>query len=140
MYYFKMPKLPFLSLAIVGWLFFIFLGMHVLWDYDYTAGNTATALAELPAINGIRGNTGRAILLMFVHPHCPCSRASVAELAVIMARSQHRVNGYVVFLQPAHYSHEWVQTALWDSAAAIPDVTPIIDNEGRYARQFGAET
>ena len=135
-----MPKMSLLCLAIVAWLLFIFLGMRVLWDYDYSAGNTATAPSELPPIHGISGNTGRATLLMFVHPHCPCSRASVVELAVIMTRSQHRVNGYVMFLQPAHYSHEWVQTELWDSSAVIPEVKPLVDNEGRYAKMFGAKT
>ena len=122
------------------WLFCICLGIGTLWAYAFSAGNGAIAQLQLPEIEGVTRQPGRATLILFVHPHCPCSRASLSELSVIMAQSQNRVNAYVLFLQPAGYMQEWVQTELWRSAVAIPGVTPLADKDTYYARLFHAAT
>jgi hypothetical protein len=75
-----------------------------------------------------------------MHPHCPCSRASIGELALLMAHCQGRVDAQVLFLQPAEMSSDWVLTDLWREAARIPGVTVSRDEAGREARLFGAET
>jgi hypothetical protein len=79
-------------------------------------------------------------LVMFMHPHCPCSRASVGELAEVMAHCQGRVNAHVLFLQPTEMKADWVETDMWREAAKIPGVTVSRDEAGREARLFGAET
>ena len=57
-----------------------------------------------------------------------------------MAHVQGRLEAYVLFLKPEGLPGDWAWTDLWRSAAAIPGVTPIIDN-GRYeARLFQATT
>jgi hypothetical protein len=75
-----------------------------------------------------------------VHPHCPCSRATIGELAELMTHCQGRLGTTVLVLQPAGMSDAWVHTDLWSSAAAIPGVTVLADGEGREARRFGAAT
>jgi hypothetical protein len=77
---------------------------------------------------------------MIVHPHCPCSRASVGELARIMAVCQGWAAARVLFVKPAGFEPDWVRTDLWDSAAAIPGVEVVRDDDGRMARGFGAKT
>jgi hypothetical protein len=79
-------------------------------------------------------------LVMFLHPHCPCSRASIGELAVLMAHCQGRVVVHLLFLQPAEIDSNWVLTDTWKSAGQIPGVTVHRDDAGREARLFGAET
>jgi hypothetical protein len=77
---------------------------------------------------------------MLAHPHCPCTRASIGELALLMAHSQGRVTAYVLFLKPAGFSDDWEKTDLWHSAASIPGVKVMIDDGGAEARRFHAAT
>jgi hypothetical protein len=81
----------------------------------------------------------RPRLIMFVHPRCPCSKASVGELAEILARRSGQVDAAVVFVKPAGAGPDWNQTSLRSQAAAIPHVR-LIDDDGTLARRFGAET
>jgi hypothetical protein len=50
------------------------------------------------------------------------------------------VTAYVLFVKPQGFSDEWVQSDLWASAAAIPGVTPVMDDGGAEAGLFHAET
>ena len=77
---------------------------------------------------------------MAVHPQCPCSRASLAELAQLMARSQGRIHATVVFVQYPGVSAQWMQTGTWRQAQAIPGVQVVSDKNGALCRKFGAFT
>lgn len=77
---------------------------------------------------------------MLAHPHCPCTQASVGELAQIMARLQGKVAAYVLFVKPKEAGRDWEDTDLRRSAEAIPGVKVVFDPDGVEARRFGAET
>jgi hypothetical protein len=79
-------------------------------------------------------------LVMFVHPQCPCTSASIEELNRILARWRNSVSAQVWFFKPAGFPSEWTQSSLWRSATAIPGVTAHEDADGAQARLFGAET
>jgi len=80
-------------------------------------------------------------LVMFVHPQCPCSRASLEELNVIMTSQRAAdATAYVAFIKPAGTNARWIHTYSWDRAGEIPNVTRYVDNDGKEARRFGAET
>jgi hypothetical protein len=76
---------------------------------------------------------------MLVHPQCPCSRASIGELADLMAKSEGRISACVLFVRPPGFAEGWVHTNLWEIARQIPGVTVISDN-GREAHLFGGVT
>jgi hypothetical protein len=78
------------------------------------------------------------MLVMAVHPQCPCSRASIRELEVLMARSGGGLTARVLFIRPRGTTDEWVHSDTWRAAQEIPGVSVIIDEEGREARAFGA--
>jgi hypothetical protein len=77
---------------------------------------------------------------MFIHPQCPCSRASLGELANLMAHSPNRPNAYVAFVAPKGYPTSWVKSELWRTAAAIPGVHTVIDPDGLETRRFHSTT
>jgi hypothetical protein len=79
-------------------------------------------------------------LLVFIHPQCPCSRASLGELARIIAAARDRVQTTVFFYVPPDSKEDWAHTDLWTSAASIPDVRVTADPDANIARQFGART
>ena len=77
---------------------------------------------------------------MIAHPECPCTRASVAELAEVIARAHGKILAYVLFYLPSKGDSAWANTELRRSAAQIPGVTVLSDLDGVEASRFGAET
>jgi hypothetical protein len=77
---------------------------------------------------------------MLAHPRCPCTQASLGELAKIMAHLQGRVSAYVLFLTPHAAKSDWENAELRRTASKIPGVTVVSDVDGIEARKFGAET
>lgn len=126
--------------SVTLWLLVVGGGLSVLWGYENTPGVSAAPPRQWPADSQIRLAPGRATLVMLAHPHCPCTRASIGELASLMAHGQGRLTAYVLFLKPAGFSEDWEKTDLWRSAAGIPGVTPVVDAEGAEARRFHAIT
>jgi len=131
------------ALILAGglWLAAACAGMWWLDRYASTPGVAATAPDRWPAASTLERAAGRATLVVFAHPHCPCSRASVEELARLMAQVPGAaVDTYVLFLLPDGQSDGWERTDLWQNAAAIPGVHVLADHGGRQSAPFGAAT
>jgi len=128
--------------ASVGllWLGGVLAGTFVMGRYANSPGQPAAPPLSWPGASRVSRVQDRQTLVMFVHPHCPCSRASVGELALLMAHAQGRVDAHVLFLQPAQMESSWVQSDTWREAERIPGVTVHGDLNGREARLFRAET
>lgn len=135
------PRLAWRLGALIGlWLGAVGAGTAVLMNHQNTPGRAAAAGAQWPTGSGLQPAPGRATLIMMGHPQCPCTRASIGELALLMARCQGRVTAYVVFLKPPGVAPGWEQTDLWRSAAAIPGVQVLRDDVGQEARRFHVTT
>ena len=124
----------------ISWLLAICFGLWILWGYENTPGKAAEPPKQWPADSKIQPARDHATLVVLAHPHCPCTRATIGELASIMAHTQGRLTAYVLFLKPAGFSEEWEKSDLWRSAASIPGVTTVIDDEGAEADRFHAAT
>ena len=124
----------------ISWLLAICFGLWILWGYENTPGKAAEPPKQWPADSKIQPARDHATLVVLAHPHCPCTRATIGELASIMAHAQGRLTAYVLFLKPAGFSEEWEKSDLWRSAASIPGVTTVIDDEGAEADRFHAAT
>ena len=122
------------------WLAAIGVGFGMLWKYQNSPGAAGVPPSQWPAVSRVEMGAGRATLVMAAHPHCPCTRASIGELALLMARCQGRVSAYVLFLKPRGFAEGWEKTDLWESAARIPGVTPVSDEDGIEAGRFNATT
>jgi hypothetical protein len=127
------------SVVGIGWLATVAYGLSVFLNYDNKPGNVGTTPQSWPGANFERA-TDRPTLVMVAHPRCPCTRASVGELAQIMARVQGKVVAYVLFVQPSNSGADWEETDLRRSAEKIPSVTVLSDIDGVEASRFGAET
>lgn len=124
-----------------AWLAAVAAGFAILWKYKTTpAERIDAAPAQWPAGTALARSTERATLLLFAHPRCACTRASIAELARIMARFHDRVEARVSFWMPRDAPADWATGDLWSSAARIPGVAVVRDDEGREASRFAAGT
>src|SRR5262245_28219689 len=114
----------------VLWLAALGVGARVLWTYQSTPGAAAVGRARWPAASRLPRDPARPTLVLVAHPHCVCTRASLAELAVLMRRLPGRVAGRVVFVRPGGMPAGWEKTDTWRSAQGIPGVTVWVDPGG----------
>ncbi|MDQ8194581.1 hypothetical protein QEH59_09100 [Coraliomargarita sp. SDUM461004] len=131
------------NVAGVIWLICVMLGIAVLWRYSQKAGGfgeVAPLWPEQSSLAFVDGVDGGLQLIMFVHPHCPCSRASLGELAVLIRNSRQALSARVLFVSPSQQSQSWVRSGLWQQAELIPNVQLEVDRDGVEAARFGAET
>jgi hypothetical protein len=128
-------------LMIGVWIVALAAGFTALWKYKTTAGPADGAPPEQwPDDSRIGRDLSRATIVMFAHPRCVCTRASLAELSHLMARVQDRAAAAVVFLRPRDTDDEWGRTDLWERASSIPGVAVLSDEDGLEARRFRAVT
>jgi hypothetical protein len=121
-----------LTIAIVA-------GMGMLWRYSLTPGVAGAPPAVWPTQSRLARRAGALTLVMLIHPHCSCSRASLEELATLMAQADGQLDANVIFLDPPGFDGSWTKTDLWQSAMAIRRVSATVDH-GREARLFRAAT
>jgi hypothetical protein len=129
-----------LLLACVTWLGLVGVGLRFAWGYENSPGRIGTPPTKWPTESAIKRRPGMPTLVLFIHPHCPCSRATIGELAILMAHSQGLVNANAIFVKPAGFGEAWGKTDLWNSVTDIPRVSVTTDDNGIEARRFGSET
>jgi hypothetical protein len=134
-------KQKILVAAGVVWIAALGAGLFTIWRYENAPGvDPMTAPAVWPGESSLPRVPGRASLVMIVHPKCPCSRATIGELARVMTHVQGLAQVHVIFYRPAEVSADWSKTDLWTAAAQIPGVNVLIDEGGVEQRRFGLVT
>jgi hypothetical protein len=128
------------SAAFAVWLCGASVGAVLMAKFSRIPGPAANAPAHWPAQSAIVLSRTNSTLVMFAHPHCTCTEASVGELERLMERTQGRISAHVLFLKPAELSANWTDTALWRRASGIPGVTVQMDTDGAEAQRFGSTT
>ena len=131
---------PGLSFLAATWFVLITTSLALLWRYESTPGREPGPPASWPGDTRLVGRVDRPQLLVFAHPKCPCTRATLAELARIQARCADRVDIRIVFVRPPGVPARWEQTDLWRDAEAIPGSIVEIDEGGVEAQRFGVAT
>jgi hypothetical protein len=123
----------------IAWLAVVALGQRAMLNYDFVAAQPATPPATWPANSRVPRIAGLPTIVLTAHPHCPCTRATIEELALLMTRLHGQASAAVVFVRPPGVSEDWEKTDLWRSAARIPGVNVISDVDGLEAARFGAQ-
>ena len=140
MYFTKLQKRAFIGAVVLLWIPAVGFGISTLWKYSFAAGHPAEPPLDWPRTAPIERASGRATLVMFAHPQCGCSRASLGELAIIMAHEQEHVSTSVLFYRPSTEPPEWAKSDLLETARSIPGVKVLEDPDGSVARNFGVFT
>ncbi len=135
-----LKKYAVVAAFVAVWLPAMAFGFRVLWKYSTTPGHAGTPPMDWPATAPVERGKRRATLVMFAHPQCDCSRATIGELAIIMAHAGGQLDADVFFYLPAREAGSWTKTDLWRSASAIPGVRVFEDRDAAVAQTFGAFT
>lgn len=126
--------------VLVVWFVSVGSGLAWLMAYDNTPGTPANAPARWPAGSALPRDIAGPTLVMLAHPRCDCTRASLGELAELLARAPQRPRAIVVFIRPGGVAAAWEKTGTFDQATRIPGVTVIRDDNGDEADRFGSWT
>lgn len=107
---------------------------------DTRPGLKGLSATTFPSSDQLSRMSDRSTLILFLHPRCPCSRASVRELDRILASESQRVFTTVVFTCPPGSTADFHLGTLWESVERIPHIQVVVDHEGSLARSHGAAT
>ena len=129
-----------LAVLATLWLAACAAGLWVVWSWDNKPGESARAQTLWPADSALTRDPAGPTLVMLVHPQCTCSRASLTELAELLARARPRPRTFVLFLKPAGVADGWERSDLWQTASGLAGVTVVRDDQGALAARFGAAT
>lgn len=116
--------------------------MTGLWWYKTRPGMASVSTAtRFPASAGFELDKKAPFsLILFAHPKCDCSSASLHELQRILDGAGAKVSAKVVLSIPPGRDEAWAKSKLWEEASVAPGVTALFDHGGKMAFRFGART
>lgn len=127
-------------LATALWLTAVGVGFISLGAYGGSPGARPAPPERWPSVGAPARRPGAWTLVVFLHPRCPCTHASVSELARAAARFEEPADILAVFFVPEGADAAWAAGGLWEAAGRLPGARRIIDPGRRLARRFCAET
>lgn len=108
--------------------------------YSKTPGPAGDIARLEPQGTSIVFDTVKPTLIVFLHPYCPCSSASVLALEDIISKHRTAAKFYVVFVCPTNADVEWAKSDLYTRCTRNPALTTFIDRYEVEARKYGALT
>lgn len=129
-----------LWISAVLWTCAMVCGWIALNRYTYTAEAVAAAPSDWPMDAGLTRTRDRSNLVMFLHPGCPCSRATLTELDRLRSRIGDDCHIQLVMVLSREHGDEWQETPLQRQAAELKDIHLTQDWDGRIAGTFSAGT
>ncbi len=132
-------SLPLMIGLIAIWSVVVVAGFCALWSYAAAPGDNASPPKNWPPLSAIVRD-GRPTLLLFAHPHCPCTRATLAELERLLAVSHDQFDAHILFIAPYGTDSSWRDSELCRVARRIPSVTVQEDAARGEAKLFRART
>ena len=112
-----------IAASLIIWTTILVSGQFYLSEYETRPGATAVSPVFISAGEMHKRAKNLLTLLIFAHPQCPCTHATLRELERLVAHCQGLIGIRVLFLQPANEPREWVETGLWQQASKIGDVS-----------------
>lgn len=128
-----------------AWLALASVALYAMADYGTEAGRMEQAPTTWPAhlAGEIDVMPDKPTMVLFAHPLCPCTHATLVELESVTNRLHGLVNLQVLFYEPDDVSEMpevWEASELKRMAARLPGTQMHRDVEGRIASAFGAYT
>lgn len=121
--------------AIAIWAGFLAIGFGWLFWHESLAGVESSK--PLPA-KAMRVSVPGPALVMFAHPHCPCTHSSLQQLELLLARAPELQTVQVVFLQSKTPDYSWSHSLLVQQAEHISRVQIDWQSEANLIAEYGS--
>ncbi len=126
--------------GIVAWGVAVAAGAMLMNVYSMAPGSAGAPPVRWPGGTEIPLDRRCPTLLIFLHPQCPCSDASLDELAAVIDRTGGRVSAWALVYRPRISNDDWFPREFREAMAAIPGLSIAEDHDGVEAALFGIET
>lgn len=125
---------------IIVWLVVVTGATIVQFRYETTPAQVLAAPERWPVLPELKLEPGHAVVLMALHPRCPCSAASIEQLQECVRSMDNRIDLIILESMPAGAKPEWTDSALCRQIKALSRAKLIIDTDGTLASAFGLTT
>lgn len=123
------------------WLVLILVGFSSMIVYASLPGKTSVSLTTWPQDLAFQPAPHRACLVFFMHPRCPCTKASLNQLKELFLLSPDcPFDVKVLVFDPTNREQDWTQTLLLAEAKRLPHTDIVFDTDGKQAQRLGAFT
>lgn len=129
-----------IAAGALAWVAGVAWGLQKIQVYSTTPGAVTEAPVSWPESTVLARKSGQPTLVMFIHPQCSCTRASLTELQAILDSAHGTLSASIVVLKPTGMPEEWTRSSTWETARQIEGATVVEDFEGTEANRFGAST
>lgn len=126
------------ALVVAAWAGGVVAALRPTLAHESRAGDSGATPARWPAGSTIRRAPDRANVLVFAHPECPCTLATLEALRAEAEWARVPVSVRVVILGIG--TEAGAPSPARASAAGIAGVGVVNDRDGVEARRFGAAT
>lgn len=129
-----------IGLFLFLWLLALLGGGAWLYARGFAPGASGAPRPSWPSASRLQTEAGSFTLIVALHPECPCSSATLGELARLLAQTEGRLVAHVVMSTYDGIGRRPEDSDLWKQASAIPGVSLFVDSDGGELRRFDART
>lgn len=120
------------------WIAAIIVGYTCLISYNMTSGQTLAAPVSWPKASEMPHDSELPTLLVFIHPKCPCTQATIQELEKLLGETRGSVRCRMLFVCPSRLVPSWMDSRLARYCSSIEGADLDIDIDGALASMFNA--
>jgi hypothetical protein len=135
-----MRSRTFVALLLTLWAVGIGVGANILWRHETTAGAPSRAPSDWPPGSKIPRAAGKTTVILFGHPACPCTMASLEELARVLTSLPNDAEAFLVIEYPKEEASQFDHSPIEARAKEITKLTIIKDVGGSEVKRFGIQT
>lgn len=121
------------------WVLILIGGVSAFARYSYTPGEAAEAAPLWPALSSLQPNLTKPELLVFLHPKCACSHATLTDLERLIPQIGARARVRVVFNDLGD-SALLRESHSFEMAKEIEGIEVVEDPGGFESAKFGVKT
>ena len=129
-----------ITTIVTLWLFVCAFLTAQLIAFGARPGEKAQTAKSFPQTTKLKLTKDKFTVVAFLHPQCPCSKATIGELEEFMGNHGDDSTAYALFLKPVGCNEEFARSELFEQSSRIKGVQTIVDNDGLEAKIFGSKT
>ncbi len=126
--------------AVVAWGLLVGAGMSVLHARAARPGDAGSRPMQWPVESPLPLASDRPTLLVFLDLKCPCARATMAELEMILTRCGGRAVARILVEGTESGAATWANDRALANLARFPGVNARLDAKGIESNRFGIAT